>query len=90
MERRHQDLLTSRLEEAHLNGVSHVTWEELYLWYGVLKIAARTYRDLEERWTTLTENKAGRLMKIDGRGGIHLCGEVSVKKVDPNNTLDNI
>jgi len=90
MERRHQDTLTNRLEEAHLNGVSHLTWDELYLWYGVQKIAARTYRDLEERWTSLTDNKAGRLMKVDGRGGMYIFGEAAAAKVDPNNLLDKL
>lgn len=90
MDRRHQDTLTNRLEEARLNGVSHLTWDELYLWYGVQKIAARTYRDLEERWTSLTDNKAGRLMKVNGRGGMYIFGEDAMSKVDPNNMLDKL
>ena len=84
MEKRHQDNLTNRLEEAHLVGCSHLAWEELYLWYGVQKIAARTYRDLEDRWQALTEGKLGELMKIDGRGGIFVFGEKKAKAVVPN------
>lgn len=84
MEKRHQDNLTNRLEEASLVGCSHIVWEELYLWYGVQKIAARTYRDLEARWQALTDGEAGKLMKIDGRGGIFLFGENNAEAVDQN------
>ena len=90
MEKRHQDSLTNRLEDAYLNGCSHISWSELYQWYAVQKIAARTYRDLEARWQDITGDKAGRLMKIDGRGGIHIFGEKSAEVVDQNNVLDNI
>ena len=90
MDRRHQDSLLNRLEEAWLNGVSHITWEELYLWYGVEKIAARTYRDLEDRWTALTDDKSGRLMRVDGRGGMFIFGELSCSKVDPNHVLNQV
>lgn len=90
MEKRHQDSLTTRLEDAFLNGCSHISWNELYLWYGVQKIAARTYRDLETRWQDVTENEVGRLMKIEGRGGIFVFGENSSALVDQNNVLDTI
>ena len=52
MERRHDELLTTRLEDAMLNGCSHITWNELYHWYGMRKLAAGTYRDLKRRWRT--------------------------------------
>lgn len=54
MERRHDDELTSRLEEILTNGCAFISWSELYLWYDVQKIAARTYRDLSDRWDELT------------------------------------
>jgi hypothetical protein len=90
MERRHQDALTNRLEEALLNGVSHITWEELYLWYDVKKIAARTYRDLNERWRTLSDGEKGPLMKVEGRGGIFVHGEGASSRVDANNIADDL
>lgn len=90
MDRRHQDQLMNRLEDAWLHGITHITWEELYLWYGVQKIAARTFRDLDERWRTLTESEQGPLMKIEGRAGIFLTGEKYVKKVDQNNLADQL
>lgn len=84
MDRRHQDNLTNRLEDAHLLGCAHIAWNELYLWYGVQKIAARTYRDLEERWQALTDGEAGKLMKIEGRGGMFVFGEDKALAVDQN------
>jgi len=50
MDKRHDELLTSRLEEILTKGCTFISWNELYLWYGVSKLAARTYRDLAERW----------------------------------------
>lgn len=82
MEKRHQDLLTARLEDAFLNGVSHLTWDEIYHWYNVEKIAARTRRDLEARWQDVSSNKWGRLQQVESRGGIFIFGESAVKYVD--------
>jgi hypothetical protein len=81
MEKHHQDALTLRLEDAYLNGCSHVTWDDLYYWYGVEKIAARTYRDLEARWQTITEGEEGPLMRVEGRGGIFLFGGANTKAI---------
>jgi hypothetical protein len=88
LERRHQDQLMARLEDARLNGCAHLTWNELYYWYDTQKIAARTYRDLETRWQELTNNDLGCLMRVDGRGGIFIFGESSPSKVDPDSTND--
>lgn len=90
MEKRHQDLLVNRLEEAALNGCAHVTWEELYRWYGVQKIAARTYRDIETRWQDLTDGRLGRSMRVNGRGGMFLFGETAAEKVDQNVLVDKL
>lgn len=53
MDKRHDELLTSRLEEILTRGSTFISWNELYLWYGVSKLAARTYRDLATRWDEL-------------------------------------
>jgi hypothetical protein len=50
MDKRHDDILTSRLEEIVTKGCTFVAWNELYLWYGVARLATRTYRDLANRW----------------------------------------
>lgn len=54
MDKRHDDLLTARLEEIVTKGCTYIAWNELYLWYGVQKLAARTYRDLAERWDEIS------------------------------------
>ena len=47
---RHSSALLQRLDELYLHGQTIIAWEELYLWYGVKKVAARTYRDLLGQW----------------------------------------
>ena len=84
MERRHDELLTSRLEDAWKNGVSHITWPELYLWYSVEKLAARSYRDLCHRWDEMTNGEAGSLMSVKGRDGIFIFGQKTVMSLDPD------
>jgi len=85
MERRHDELLTARLEDAMLNGCSHITWNELYQWYDVQKLAANTWRDLKKRWDEVTEGrKVGSLKMVEGRGGMFLHDGSKSKFVDPD------
>lgn len=90
MEKRHQDELTTRLEDAFLNGCSYISLAELYCWYDVQKIAALTNRDIESRWQKITNGKAGRLMKVEGRGGIFIFGEDKAIRVDQKSLFDSI
>jgi hypothetical protein len=46
----HQALLHAKLDELFLNYQTVLRWEDLYIWYGVQKIAVRTYRDIEDSW----------------------------------------
>jgi hypothetical protein len=55
MDKRHDDMLTSRLEQIYTDGAAYISWNELYLWYDVQAIAARTYRDLSSRWDALSQ-----------------------------------
>jgi len=87
MDKRHQNALTSRLEDAFLNGCSHITWNELYRWYGVQKLAARTWRDLQTRWEDISESES-RLMRIEGRGGIFIYDEHCGQPVYPDTSAD--
>ena len=87
MDKRHQNALTSRLEDALLNGCSHVTWSELYRWYGVQKLAARTWRDLQTRWEDVSESES-RLMRIEGRGGIFIYDENQCQPIYPDSSTD--
>ncbi len=81
MERRFDELLTARLEDALLNGCTHITWSEVYHWYGIERLAAGTERDLNNRWLELTQKKRGRLMMVRGRDGMFLFGEKDSRPV---------
>jgi len=72
MQRHHSDILTSRLETVMDEGCAHVLFSELYRWYGMRKLAARTWRDLEERWQEISDGESGSLHKIKGAGGLFL------------------
>jgi hypothetical protein len=84
IDKRHAELLTSRLEEIVTKGCTFIAWNELYLWYGVQKLAARTYRDLAERWdeiaATYELEALGKLAFVQspwargGGAGIYLFG----------------
>jgi hypothetical protein len=96
MERRHEELLKARLEDAALHGCSHISQQELYLWYGVQKVAANTYRDLVRKWDEVVESlrtqkffksssQPGQLMYInDGKEGMFIFGEKMSGPVDPD------
>ena len=83
MQKRYDETLTTRLEDAVHNGCAHITWPELYLWYGVRKIAAGTYRDLNERMKEACGDKSAKPRMIDGRGGIFVYAGKS-KRIDPD------
>lgn len=84
MDKRHDDIINARLETVLTAGVAHILWTELYRWYDVQKIAARTVRDLIERWEELSHGEHGRLMQIPGSGGIFLVAERNIAPVvDP-------
>lgn len=72
MLKRHDNTLTSRLENVVTAGCAHILWDELYLWYGIQRITVTIYRDLEARWQELTSDKHGVLMKANGSGGLFL------------------
>lgn len=85
MERRHDEILTARLEDAMLNGCSHMTWNELYHWYEMQKLAAGTFRDMKRRWEEITEGrKAGPLKMVKGRDGIFIFDGSRVESIDPD------
>ncbi|CAN7367155.1 hypothetical protein [Massilia sp. LjRoot122] len=55
MQKEHDYELTRRLEQILTDGSTFISWNELYLWYGVQKIAAATYRDLANRWEEISD-----------------------------------
>jgi len=81
MDRRHDDLLTARLEMILDDGMTFLAWREIYRWYDVQKIAAGTYRDIKSRWQEISRGKFGLLKQIDlpNAGGIFLIAERHIK-----------
>lgn len=85
MEKRYDDLLTTRLENVFDQGCAHVLWSELYRWYGVQRIAARLNRDLESRWQDISEGKAGQLYRVKGGDGLFLFRGDRIKQISKDN-----
>jgi hypothetical protein len=85
MEKRYDDLLSSRLEEILDKGITYFTWNEIYRWYGVQKIAAGTYRDIKSRWQEISRGKLGELMEINlpNACGVYLTAAKQVKTFYP-------
>lgn len=83
MEKRYDDILTARLEDAVHNGCTHITWAELYLWYDVQKIAAKTYRSLNRRLREISSDHNAKPMMVEGRGGIYVFVQ-KPKLIDPD------
>lgn len=89
MEKRHDDELTSRLERVLTDGCAFISWNELYLWYGVRKLAAATYRDLAMRWQDVIQGHGmaslGELAFVQSptkaSPGIHVFGSAMPRPV---------
>lgn len=84
MERRYDDMLTARLESVDDDGCAYITWNTLYRWYGVEKIAAGTYRDLEKRWQDISGGKQGKLMQVAREEGVFLFAQKRIKPISPD------
>ena len=93
MERRHEEALMARLEEAASQGCAHIATGELHQWYGVKKLAAGTWRDLASRWNEVVASvrqfqpnfrEPGQLMSVNGKNGMFLFGEKLVERVNPD------
>ena len=50
MEKRYDDLLTTRIEEVTRKGWSFINWWEAYLWYGQAKLGKHFWVDLKEKF----------------------------------------
>ena len=57
MIKRHEDQLWARLDQLYANGTAFISWNELYHWYNVEKIAKTPWRDIKRRWEQLLEEK---------------------------------
>lgn len=83
MQKRYDEILTARLEDAAYNGCAHLTWQELYLWYDVQRIAAKTRRDLSGRMKEIAGPSAKPRM-IAGRGGIFVYDAGKSESIAPS------
>jgi hypothetical protein len=86
-QRHHEYQLQNRLDELYLTGHCHITWNELYHWFNLDKIAKAPYRKINEMWTELCERHGLAPVEITTRqstGGVRLFREPSegVEKAD--------
>jgi hypothetical protein len=84
MQKAYNDLLSSRLETALDAGAALILWNELYRWYEMKKIAVGTWRDLDQRWEEMVTHrgtKPGKLMCVDGPGGLWLFSDNTLRSV---------
>ena len=86
MERRYEEQLLARLEDAFLHGCSFVSMAELRLWFDVGKVAAQTYRTLNDLWQQVSGGKSGSLMGVWGRDGYFIFGQKKAQKLNPDGT----
>ncbi len=84
MQKRYDEVLTTRIEDAINNGCTHITWNELYLWYGVKRLAAGAFRDLAQRMREVAGSRAVKPRRIEGRGGIFIYDGSKSKWIDPD------
>ena len=57
MLKRHEDQLWARMDELYANGTTYISWNELYHWYKIQRIAKAPWRDIKARWAALLEEK---------------------------------
>jgi hypothetical protein len=73
----HEQQLVARLEDALVNGYSHVTWAELYLWFGAKRLHKRFWQHLRDRWEQRCRYHGGDAVVLrifETRGGLGLLG----------------
>ena len=57
MLRRHTEQLWARLDQLYANGTTFVSYNELYHWYNIKRLAKAPWRDINSRWQELLEEK---------------------------------
>jgi hypothetical protein len=71
MIKRHEDQLWARLDGLFANGITTITWGELYHWYDAEKIRKAPWRDIKARWEQLLDEKSEKYVdpKVAETGG---------------------
>jgi hypothetical protein len=60
MIKRHQDQLWARLDDLYANGTTFISFQEIYHWYNIQRIAKAPWRDMKAKWESLLEDKGER------------------------------
>lgn len=81
MDKRHDDLLTNRLEAVVHNGMVFIGVNELRAWYGLQRLGVRSWRDLAARWDQVKGEKGGDLLRIRKLGGFYFFDSKTVKSI---------
>lgn len=81
MDKRHDDILTTRLETVVHNGMVFIGVNELRAWYGLKRLGSRCWKDLAARWNDVKGEDGGELMKIRKLGGFYFFDSNTVKSV---------
>jgi hypothetical protein len=57
MLKRHDSQLWARLDELYANGITFISFGEVYHWYNIQRLAKAPWRDLKARWEELLDEK---------------------------------
>lgn len=84
MLKRHRENLETRLEGVKTQGWAHITWNEIYLWYSVERIAVKTYKDILATYRDVIDQEDAELLLTAVVGGFILT------KPTATSTLESI
>ncbi|HKP03778.1 MAG TPA: hypothetical protein VJU77_10525 [Chthoniobacterales bacterium] len=57
MQKRHDNQLWARLDELYANGVTFISFGEVYHWYNIRRLAKTPWRDIKAKWEELLKEK---------------------------------
>lgn len=77
MLKRHRDSLETRLERIKTHGWAHITWNEIYLWYSVERIAVKTYKDILATYRDVIDKDDAELLLTSVIGGFLLTKPIA-------------
>lgn len=57
LEKHHDIALKAKLDDLFLTGYCFLSWNELYHWFNITKIAKAPWREIAEQWNDLCERR---------------------------------
>ena len=72
MERRHEDEMTTLIEELIDNGWVKIEWTKFYRWFGVSKLHPRAFRDFYSRIEEVESQKEIAIKMIENADSVIL------------------